>query len=259
MQNFGQINETFKNILVDSIITKDKKGKRVFKSYVKALKENSVLRTQYNIFNKLENKINVVNETERSNMLVDECISMLENLGEAKVTKINNKLIKYLNENGYKIYDAEYDFKSLHEHITNVAFLERNTKNVNTVIESKLFLKNHSNLVEQKEQREVEPYINKMLIPLLENKFNDKFSNISELEKKIFKLTINGTDEAKEELYGETIHECIDLVDNQLKECSIEQKDTLLQVKDKLLRQKFNTETFTAEMSKINYLKTTLN
>ena len=50
-----------------------------------------------------------------------------------------------------------------------------------------------------------------------------------------------------------------DLIDNQLKECTIEQKDTLLQVKDKLLRSKFNSDTFASEMSKINYLRTTLN
>jgi len=259
MQNFGQINETFKNILADSIITKDKRGKKVFKGYVKALKENSTLRTQYKIFDKLENKLGVVGEKEQREMFDAECISLLENLGKDKVNKINNKLIKYLTKNGYKLYTGDYDLKSLHEHITKAAYLERNTKNVNAVIESKLFIKKYYKPSFDDSPREVEPYSNKMLIPLLEKKFNTKYANITELEKKIIRLSINSTDEAKEELYGATIRECIDLVDVQLTECTIEQKNTLLQVKDKLLRSKFNTDSFASEMSKINYLKTTLN
>tara|TARA_R110000851_G_scaffold196444_1_gene347335 strand:- start:5011 stop:5790 length:780 start_codon:yes stop_codon:yes gene_type:complete len=259
MQNFGQINETFKNILVDSIITKDEKGKKVFKGYVKALKENSTLKTQYNIFSKLENKVNEESEDERNEMFITECISLLENVGSDTIVKVNNNLVKYLTKNGYELYAGDYEFKSLHEHITNTAYLERNTKNVNAVIESKLFLKNYSKVLVESEEVEVEPYSNKMLIPLLEKKFNDKYANISELEKKVIRLSINGTDEAKEELYNSTIRECIDLVDVQLIKCTIEQKNTLLQVKDKLLRSKFSTDGFTSEMSKISYLKTTLN
>jgi hypothetical protein len=260
MQNFGQINETFKNIFLDSLIAKDGKGKKIFKSYVKFIKENSILKSQYEVYHRLENKVNIEGDMERSSMYVDECISMLTKLGRDAVNETNNKLVKYLKKNDYKIYTDEYDFKSLHEHINNVAFLERNTKNVNTVVESKLFLKDFSNINETTETQEVEPYANKLLIPLMKNKFNEKYGvNLSELEKKIFSLSVKGTDEERQELYTTTINECVDLVNVQLKECSIEQKDTLLQVKDKLLRSKYDTETFAAEMSNINYLKTTLN
>ena len=259
MQNFGQINETFKNILVDSIITKDEKGKKVFKAYIKALKENKILKTQYAVYQKLENKVSIGGEEERSTIFIDECISMLQNLGRDNIVETNRKLVNFLKKNGYKVYTDEYDFKSLHEHINNVAFLERNTKNVNTIVESKIFIKNYSNLVEKKEHKIVEPYSNKMLIPLLKNKFNEKYANLSELEKKVIRLSINGTDDDKKVLYSGTIKECVDLVNEQLKECSIEQKDTLLQVKDKLLRYNFNSDNFASEMSEMNYLKTTLN
>ena len=50
----------------------------------------------------------------------------------------------------------------------------------------------------------------------------------------------------------------MDLIDVQLNECTIDEKNTLLQVKDKLLRYQYNSDNFTSEMSKINYLKTTL-
>ena len=257
MQNFGQINETFKNILVDSIITKDKKGKKVFKAYVKALKENIILKTQYAVYQKLENKVNV-GEEERSAIFVDECISMLQKLGRDNIVETNNKLVTFLKKNGYKISVDEYDFKTLHEHINKIAFLERNTKNVNSIVESKIFIKNYSNLVEKKEVNSVEPYSNKMLLPLMKNKFNEKYANLTELEKRVIKLSINGTDGEKKELHAGTIRECVDLVNEQLKDCSIEQKNTLLQVKDKLLRYTFISENFTSEMSEMSYLKTTL-
>ena len=259
MQNFGQINETFKNILVDSIITKDTKGKKIFKAYVKTLKENKVLKIQYDIYQKLENKINSNND-ESSSMFVDECISILQKIGNNKITEINNKLIKFLNKNGYNVYADDYEFKELHEHINNLAFSERNTKNINSIIESKLFIKKHSKIYEEKKEiKIVEPYSNKILLPLMKNKFNEKYSNLTELEKKVIRLSINGNEEEKKELYTNTVKECVDLVNEQLKECSIDQKDTLLQVKDKLLRYNFNSDNFASEMSEMNYLKTTLN
>jgi len=258
MQNFGKINETFKNILVDSIVTKDDKGKRIFKSYVKALKENSVLRTQYNIYSKLETKVNEASQSERNVMFVDECISVLQNLGKDRINEINQKLVKYLKKKGFDVYTDDYEHKTLHEHINNVAFLERNAKNVRTVIDSKLFLKEHSAPIKTI-ANPVEPYTNKMLIPMVKKKFSDKYSNLTELQNKVIKLTINGADDEKRELHANTIRECVDLVDSQLKECTIEQKNTLLQVKDKLLRYKFESDNFATDMSEMDYLKTTLN
>ena len=59
----------------------------------------------------------------------------------------------------------------------------------------------------------------------------------------------------RKDLYFQTIRECIDLVNQQLSECSIDEKDKLLQVKDKLLRFKYNENEFISEMSKIVSLK----
>lgn len=258
MQNFGLINETFKNIFVDSIISKDKKGKQIFKSYVKSLKENSVLKTQYSIYNKLENKINVVNEDDRSSIFVDECISILNKLGE-KVIQENKKLINFLNKNGYKIVEGDYELKKLHEHITNLAYLDRNSKNIDVIIESKLFIKNYSKIITENNSVTIEPYRNKMLIPLLKKKFNDKYGNLNELEKKIFRLSKSGTKDEKINLFKTNITECLDLVNKQLVECNIEQKDVLLQVKDRLLRLSFNENNFINEMIKLNSLKQSLN
>ena len=48
--NFGQIKDVYNEILAESISSGDKKKKGVFKTYVKALKENEILKSQFFIY-----------------------------------------------------------------------------------------------------------------------------------------------------------------------------------------------------------------
>ena len=69
------------------------------------------------------------------------------------------------------------------------------------------------------------------------NKFNEKYSEISESEKKIIKSVLNGD---KEKTFNTLIRECIDSVDKKLNESSdFEIKDKLLKVKDKFFNSIF--------------------
>ena len=257
MQNFGKITETFKEILLEGILNKNDKNKKVFKRFLSLIKEDKTLKTQYNIYNRLENKIKYDDE-ERSNLFIDECISILNSLGKNKILESNNKLVKLLEKNGYEVCSDNYEFKTLHEHINNLIFLNKNSKNIDAIIESKLFLKNHSMIAENKDKPFIEPYTNKFLIPLTKKKFNEKYSNITELEQKAIKLGIKGDVEDKKALYESTINDCVDLVNEQLNNSSTEEKDTLLKVKDKLLRYKFSEEKFISEIIDLNYLFNTL-
>jgi len=91
-------------------------------------------------------------------------------------------------------------------------------------------------------------------------KFNNKYMDkLSETERKTFKTIQSGSEEDRQSLYKGTIIECIDLINNKLdEECTIQEKDKYLQVKDKLLRFNYIPENFVSEMSKIAYLKDTL-
>ena len=117
MQNFGQIHETFKEVLANGIVDGVKNKKEVFKAYVKELKENAVLKTQFQVFDKLENKVNTEN-IEKNKMFVEECVSLLENIGANKVNETNTNLVNYLKDKGFDLLQ-EYPNKNLHEHIHN--------------------------------------------------------------------------------------------------------------------------------------------
>ena len=89
-------------------------------------------------------------------------------------------------------------------------------------------------------------------------KFNNKYNNLTEIEKSVIASVIKGSDIEREELYTNTIRECVDLVNEQLMECTIDEKDKLLQVKDKLLRFKYNEANYISEISNIVGLKSNL-
>ena len=44
MGNFGNIKDTFKNIVIESTIKKDDKGKKLFSKFLKTIKENQTLK-----------------------------------------------------------------------------------------------------------------------------------------------------------------------------------------------------------------------
>lgn len=259
MQNFGKINETFKDILADSISTKETKAKRIFKRYVKALKENKVLRTQYQVYNNIETKTG----TDKSKVsdYVKESISLLKSLGVKNIVNENKKLVAMLVENGFVISDNEYDNKALHEKISDLTLTKKNGKNIEAILESSYYITDYivENEIKTKSDENVEPFSNKAIGKITVEKFNEKYAELlDESETIAVKTIIRGNDADKEKLYTDTIIECIDLVNTQLLECSIDEKDKLLQVKDKLLRFTYNEVNFISEISKIVGLKKSL-
>ena len=259
MQNFGIINETFKNILVDSIISKNGKGKQIFKKYVKALKESSALTTQYQVYNNLETKVEA--NKDKSLMYVTESISLLKELGKDTIIAENTKLVNFLIKNGYKVSTDDYNLKELHENIDKLVMNEKTSKNLDTLLESKYFINDFINtnveiLKEEKEDYFHTKTVGKMMVEKFNNRYDD--DSLTESEMKVIKSVIRGNESERKELYGNMIRECVELVDEQLKECTIEEKDKLLQVKDKLLRFKYNEADFISEMSKIVSLKSNL-
>ena len=91
-----------------------------------------------------------------------------------------------------------------------------------------------------------------VLTKLAVNKFNSRYSNISESEKEIIKTVLNGSNEDKEETFNKLKRECIDTIDNKLNESSdLDLKDKLLKVKDKLLNTNFSLDNFNSDIGKI--------
>ena len=57
MQNFGKIKNAFNGLLVESFVGNQNTDKNLFKTYIKAIRENEGLKTQFLVYNNIENKI----------------------------------------------------------------------------------------------------------------------------------------------------------------------------------------------------------
>ena len=55
--NFGEIKYTYNSLLAESLSNNLSDGKVAFKKYIKSIKENAVLKTQFDIYYNLENKV----------------------------------------------------------------------------------------------------------------------------------------------------------------------------------------------------------
>jgi succinate dehydrogenase flavin-adding protein (antitoxin of CptAB toxin-antitoxin module) len=99
-----------------------------------------------------------------------------------------------------------------------------------------------------------------MLSSILVEKYNNRYTELTETEREVIKILIESTDEEKLEVYTKINRECIDLIDNKLTESDLDTKDRLLRVKDKLLRNEIEmNEEFPKNISKLVDLKFTLN
>ncbi len=247
MNNFGNIKDTFKNLVIESVIKKNDKGKKLFSKFLKTIKENETLKNQYLIYSNLQNT--KFDDSVEAREFVKENISLLKKLNKEHITKGNDFFLKLLKGN-----EIIKENDSFYKDILFLVESEITPFNVKKVNEST------NNIVRlMLEKEEVEEVVTEsidlppsVLTKLAVNKFNSKYSDITETEKEIIKTVLNGSNENKEETFNKLKRECIDTIDNKLNESSdLDLKDKLLKVKDKLLNTNFSLDNFNSDISKI--------
>lgn len=258
MQNFGKIKNGFNDLLAEGLMTKDRANKDLFGKYIKTIKESEILRTQFMIYNNIENKVE--SDSFTANLFVSENLRLLEKYKISDIVKENKKLITLL-KNVKTVVKESYDQKlsDLHESLSMLITTKKSAGNVNETTEnlSKVisFIKENK----AKETKESIDLPNSMLSTIMVEKYNDRYSTLTESEKTILKVLIESTDEEKQEVYKQTLRECIDLINESLKSSDLDAKDKLLQVKDKLLNDKLEVnENFYKNITKLVDLKANL-
>lgn len=249
MQNFGKLKDAFNGILVEGVVTNDTNKKNIFSKYVKTIKENKILRTQFLIYNNIETKIE---ENEfKANLFLQENINLLNKFNKKEIFEANKKISKLIPD--LKIGD---EVNPLYENISTLIFTERNSETIDTIVEATT---NIIKYILENKPREIQETIelpNSMLTSIMVEKYNDKYSEIDESEAKIIKSLIDSDDVTKRKVYTETVRECIDLINEKLVDSSLETKDRLLKVKDKLLNDTLEiNEDYYSNISKLVDLK----
>lgn len=258
MQNFGKIKNAFNGILAESIVSKNEASKVLFKKYIKTIKESRILKTQFLVYDNIENKID--SDAMSTNIFVSENINILQKFKISDILKENKKLLALSKDVESKLEEA-YDprLSALHESLSNVIFTKVTPKNVSGVSKDITNVINYIKTNKAKELTEVIDLPNSMISTMMVDKYNEKYATLDEAERKILKALINSTEEEKKEVYSTTLRECIDLINEKLKSADLDAKDKLLRVKDKLLNDKQEiTEDFTKNISKLVELKDSL-
>jgi site-specific DNA-cytosine methylase len=259
MQNFGKIKNAFSEILAEGIASNDENKKTLFKKYIKTLKESEILKTQFLVYENIENVIE--SDKFSANLIISENLDLMSKFNQKDILKENIKLMSISKEVSDRI-KMSYDEKlsNLHESISKLVFLEKTPKTINEITNSRKDILDY--IITNKEKTVSESYDvpNSMLSSILVEKYNEKYSTLNESEKEVIKTLIESDDNAKLDVYKKITRECIDLIDLKLNESDLETKDRLLRVKDKLLNTTITLdEDFLRNVSKIIELKATLN
>jgi hypothetical protein len=258
MQNFGKIKNAFSEILAEGIASNDVAKKSMFKKYIKTLKESEILKTQFLVYENIENAI----ETDlfTANLIVSENLSLMDKFNKKDILKENQKLLSLSEEVANKVNESyEETLVSLHESISNLIFLNKKASTINEATKNRKIVLDFINANKPRVIEESYDVPNSMLSSILVEKYNERYSDLTETEKEVVKVLIESDNDKKIEVYTKISRECIDLIDEKLNESDLETKDRLLKVKDKLLRNTVElNEDFPKNISKLVELKITL-
>jgi len=260
MQNFGQIKNAFNELVSEGIVTSNVESNNLFKKYIKSIRENNMLKTQFLVITNIENKIE--SDRDKVSEYLKENINLFSSFNKKKLIEANDNLssfIRLCNKGALLKEDFNYDNKSLHENISKLIFTKRTPNNIDTIVEATNAIISYILNNKKREIVEAIELPSSMLTTMMVDKYNEKYSSLDESEKRVLKVLIDSTPEEKADVYTTTLRECIDLINEKLTGSDLDSKDKLLRVKDKLLNDKINiTEDFEKKISKLIELKDSL-
>ena len=254
MQNFGKIKNAFNDILVESILEKNIEKRKVVKRFIRAISESKILKAQFLIYNNIENRVD--GDKFSANLFVTENINILSKFTKDAIEAENAKLVN-MSQMVKTRLESSYDKKDLHESITKLIFTKATPATVQEVTDNRLSIIKYINENKEKVVAKTPEIPTSLLANLAVDKFNEKYVDLTEDEHKVLNVILDSeNDEARNNVFNETVRSCIDSVNIRLKEAT--NKEKLLDVKDKLLRTNFVKETFTEDITKLLDLKITL-
>lgn len=259
--DFGTLKNKFTQILIESHVSGDEKGKKLYKEFLKIIKENETLRSNFIVYKNIENKVSK-SEIE-ANEYLKENLGLLEKYRDTRGKKIksiqesNSQLISLLKKHGYKLTEKPSE---LHESLHKLITFEKDVTNINELHESFEKVKTWLTTPKSTETKEVENPVdaNKFLNIVVE-KYNKKYSDLSEQDKKILKVILSENENEKKSLLEELSKDVIGIINESLNNHSnIEIKVKLLETKDIIRDMKYNKDTFKEDLLKIYELKNNL-
>ena len=255
MQNFGKLKNAFNELLAEGLMTNDVESNKLFKQYIKTIRENKMIKTQFLVFSNIENKVE--SNREKATEFVKENIALFSKFNKKDMLEANLNLARPILFNQGS--ESEYINKDLHENIAKLIFTKRSPSTIDTIVEATTAIVDYIISNKAKVVTESMDLPNSIVSKIMVEKYNERYSQLDESEREILKVLIESNDEEKQIVYKKTLKECIELINENLKEADLNAKDKLLQVKEKLLNDTAEVnESYFKNISKLVDLKSSL-
>jgi hypothetical protein len=252
VKNFGQIKECFNDILIEGIVTKSTDKNKLFKKYVSLVNENKILKTQFLVYNNIENKVEP--DVYKATQFVNESIALLSKYKKKDIMEANKKLVECLSS-----FESENERNDLHENISKLVFTPRTPDTIDVIVEATSKIVDYITKNKEKEVIEKVDMPNSIMTAIMVERYNQKYANLDESEKNILKSLIDSDDEQKLKVYESIVHECIGLINEKYDGAELEEKHKLLMVKERLLTEQKNVDAdYFKKISKLTELRNTL-
>lgn len=262
--NFGFIKDALVKSTTSLYLNESKINDNL-KDFLKAVKSSPILTLEYIVYKNLESKY--ISDDVLATRYIDENISLMKEFTKKEIIEENDKLVKFINEDNIIPKEKENLYESISvmllEYATDNKY--KNVDKIHTAFETVLnHIKNNKQDVIQESKSIFEEYKDKyfnidFIFNNAINKFNEKYSHLSEGEKRILKVLIKEDITEKEEIFNTLVTESINKVNGLLKlEETSETANKLQKVKQKLTEMKFNENTVVDDIIKINSLKESL-
>ena len=254
MQNFGELNHIVMEFLAEGVSTNKETNKKLFKKFMRTLKENKVLRDEFLVYNNLQSRVG--GEDANISEFIKENVRLMEGYSKKQINEANTKLASLIV--GANVANPENPFTKLHEAIHQLMVEKANLKNVDARLSARDIIVEHIKN-NKPPSRGSEDYLpTDLMAKIMVENFNRKYDKLSEDTKSLLKSIIGSPVEGREVIFKDLVRECVDLVNENITEADLTVKEKLLSAKDRLLRLKYDGETFITEVAKLLDLKTTL-
>lgn len=247
-RNFGVCFHILENSIANNMKTKD--GKKFITEAISLIKNNTVLKEQFDIYNNLCNKKGV-QDTEKYVDCIIECIDKSSINGKS-IKEANDKLINLIesNKNVDKFISINEEEMKLYE---NIEYILTNKLNVNNIEE---YNSAKNSIVEHMNKNNTSVNEGKTYNENIEE-LTEKYNFITTDEAKLVEQ-ISSKDTDKEKLFNTYKSETMKKIDEAINSASSDDKEQWNGIKEALTETKFDKETLVDDILKFVNIQNSL-
>lgn len=258
-KNFGIIHKVFESNSPE--LYKSKSGRKVIASYIKTIKEDKNLLSQFQLYNTLYN----VHDLADSEKFVNEVLSIIPNLKLNDVLESNQKLIDIIQKNNLN-EEIEIDdktenlFESIEYVITNKKTFKTLAGYINATSNITSFINenknNNNNLID--ENQDIDITLDSFL-----HEMEEKYGNVLTEEEKTFVQELvdaksDSKTEKQKKIFAKCKNEALEAINDVLREAEGNVKEKLLSIKERVLNREFSESSLVKDVAEMLEIKDTL-